>query len=354
MNRLDRYIVGAIFGFTGIVGLALVAIYSFISFVSDIDQIGKGDYGIVQLLMYTLLQMPVGLQTLLPIIALLGTLLGLGMLAGQSELTAMRAAGYSNLRIGRAALIAGLLLGLFGLLLGDWVAPLGQRTAEQLRTTARYGSDSGQALKPVWLRDGAHIFYIRRLVAEDHIADLEIYTLTDDLKLRSVAAVDDARYADGHWQFSGVRRTLFEQRAAKTETLQAQEWTSGLSPEVLRLFVLQAQSLSSKGLYSLIHYLDENGLDSSSQRLSLWRKLVAPLTVMAMTLFAVPFVFGPQRGGGAGQKLLIGVLVGVGFYVINEVSASLGELFAWSPGIAAGLPTLALALAGYARLLRAR
>src|SRR3546814_11041913 len=68
----------------------------------------------------------------------------------------------------------------------------------------------------------------------------------------------------------------------------------------------------------LIGYLERNGLDASSYRLSLWRKLIAPLTVVAMMLLAVPFVLGSQRGGGDGQRLLVGILVGLVFYVINE------------------------------------
>src|SRR3546814_13533781 len=60
-----------------------------------------------------------------------------------------------------------------------------------------------------------------------------------------------------------------------------------LSPDVLRLFVLEADSLTTPGLMRLIGYLERNGLDASSYRLSLWRKLIAPLTVVAMMLFAV-------------------------------------------------------------------
>src|SRR3546814_18329954 len=86
----------------------------------------------------------------------------------------------------------------------------------------------------------------------------------------------------------------------------------------------------------LIGYLERNGLDASSYRLSLWRKLIAPLTVVAMMLFAVPFVLGSQRGGGAGQRLLVGILVGLVFYVINEVPASMGQLYCWPPLLAAG------------------
>jgi len=88
--------------------------------------------------------------------------------------------------------------------------------------------------------------------------------------------------------------------------------------------------------------------------LALARKLVAPLTVMAMMLFAIPFVLGPLRNTGAGQRLFVGVLVGLVFYVINEVSANTGQLYGWNPLLSAGAPTLAFALIGLWRLARVR
>jgi lipopolysaccharide export system permease protein len=355
MNLIDRYIMSAIFGLTGIVGLGLVTIYSFISFVTEIDQSGGGQFGIAQIAIYTLLLMPSGLYLLMPLVAMLGTLLGIGQLASQSELTAMRAAGFSNLRIGRAALVGGLMLGILGVLLGETAAPAGERAAERLKTEARQGVQAGASLKPVWLRDGQYIFYIRRLVAEDHFADTEIYRLADDLRLHSVMRVEDGRYdPSGFWRLSGITRTVFEEQGTRVEHEAQMEWQGTLAPDVLRLFVLEADTVSARGLLRLVHYLEDNGLDASEQRLELWRKFVAPFTVMAMVLFAVPFVFGPTRGGGAGQRLLIGVLVGVTFHLFNELSASFGALYGWSAPVAAGLPTVLLLVAGLARLLRAR
>ena len=118
--------------------------------------------------------------------------------------------------------------------------------------------------------------------------------------------------------------------------------------------MLEAESVSASGLMRLVAYLESNGLDASDQRLELWRKLVAPFTVTAMVLFAVPFVFGPTRGGGAGQRLLVGVLVGVVFHLLNEVSSNLGSLYGWAAPVSAGLPTAALMVLAIARLASAR
>lgn len=350
MKRIDRYIISHILGLTAIVALALLAIHTFVTFVAEIDEAGQGGFGYRQLLSYTLWLMPTGLYVMLPIIAMLGTLVGLGTLAGQSELTAMRAAGVSLLRIGTATLGAGVILGGIGIAVGDWLAPMGQRHAEALKTEARSGVAAGIGGRAVWLREGEHVFQIQRLLAEDHIAAVEIYTLGPDLNLQAATRVDEGRYRDGRWHFTGIARTEFGAQDARVVEIPEMEWPGTLSPEVLRLFVLEADALSSAGLVRLIRYLRQNNLDSSAYALALARKLIAPLTVMAMMLFAIPFVLGPLRNTGAGQRLFVGVLIGLAFYVINEVTANTGQLYGWNPLASAAAPTLAFALIGLWRL----
>jgi lipopolysaccharide export system permease protein len=340
MKALDRYIMAHIFGLTAVVALGLLAIQSFLTFVAELDEISRG-MSYRQLLFYTLWLMPSGFYVMLPIIAMLGTLMGLGTLASQSELTAMRAAGVSLLRIGFATLGAGLVLGALSLVVGDWLAPQGQIAAEAIRTQARTGVQAGLGGKPVWLREGEHIFHIQRLLAEDHIAAVEIYTLGPELNLQATTAVEEGRYRDGQWQFRGVKRTEFGPQSARVVELPELTWEGTLSPEVLRLFVLEADALSMTGLLRLIGYLRENNLDARVYALALARKLTAPFTVMAMMLFAIPFVLGPLRNTGAGQRLFVGILVGLAFYVINEVSANTGQLYDWNPFISAAAPTLA-------------
>jgi len=354
VNRLDRYIISHILGLTAIVALALLAIHTFVTFVAEIDETGQGGFGYRELLLYTLWLMPSGLYVLLPIIAMLGTLTGLGTLASQSELTAMRSAGVSLVRIGGATLGAGLVLGVLCVVLGDWLAPKGQLTAEALKSEARTGVAAGLGGRAVWLREGDHVFQIHRLLAEDHIAAAEIYTLGPDLNLQAVTRVEDGRYAGGVWKLRGVRRTEFGAHDARVIDRTEMDWPGTLSPDVLRLFVLEADALSTGGLLRLIRYLRQNDLDSSAYALALARKIVAPLTVMAMMLFAIPFVLGPLRNTGAGQRLFVGVLIGLAFYVVNEVTANTGQLYGWNPLVSAAAPTLAFALIALWRLTDTR
>jgi lipopolysaccharide export system permease protein len=353
-TRLGRYLIRTILGFTAIVGLALVAIYTFISFVAEIDEAGEGSFGMLQLLWYTLMMLPSGLYVLMPIIALLGTLMGLGALAAQNELTAMRAAGVTLARLGMATLSAGAILGAMSLVIGDWLAPAGTMAARAYKSQAQHAAEGGITEQPVWLRDGRHVVHVRALRDENRLANVDIYTLGDTLDIERVINAETAEHSERGWLLRGVRLTRFEDERVVAERHEQLDWDGRLSPEVLRLFVLEAGSLTTPGLVRLIDYMSENGLDARQYELSLWRKLIAPFTVMAMMLFAVPFVLGLQRSGGAGQRLLIGILVGLGFYVVNEVTASLGQLYGWQPALAAGAPTLLLAAVAILRLQHAR
>jgi lipopolysaccharide export system permease protein len=295
---------------------------------------------------------PSSLYILMPIIALLGTLLGIGALARNSELTAMRAAGVSLARIGAATLLAGAGLGLLGFVLGDWVAPASEKLATDLRDGAR-GETGGRAL---WLRDNDNFVQIRQLDSEEHTREVTVYkTLPEpDGRLVEAIQVEKGDYVDGKWQLSGVRRTGFEdQRTVVSEQAQM-TLEGGITPNVLKLFILEADNLSVRGLTRLIAYMEQNGLDPEKYRIWLWRKLVEPFTVMTMMLLAIPFVIGQLRDANAGAKLLVGALVGVVFYVANKVSVSLGDLYGWPAPLAAGVPTLLLAVIASWRMFRAR
>jgi lipopolysaccharide export system permease protein len=264
----------------------------------------------------------------------------------------MRAAGVSLLRVGGATVLAGAALGLFAFVLGDWIAPASENAANALRDDAR--GESGSMARSLWLRDGDQVLRIRRLESENHARDLTVYRLSSDGRIASASMIDEASYSEGHWRLHGVHRTDFGEQGTQVSLLGEVELEGGIAPTVLKLFVLEANSLSVGGLLRLIGYMDDNHIDAGKYRMLLWRRLVEPLTVAAMMLFAVPFVSGRMRDAGAGARMLFGVLVGIVFYVGNKVAVSLGEIYEWPAPLAASFPTLVLGSVALWSLRRAR
>lgn len=353
MKQIDRHIAGHVLGFSAIVALALIALQSFISLVAEAEDLGDR-YGFGDMLLVVLYQTPNIMLLLMPLVALLGTLLGLGALAQQSELVAMRAAGVSLTRIGFATLTGGVLMAGVALALTDVIAPAGERAAERIKSEARYGTDPGALTRPVWLRGEEQIYHIRRLLTPTHAESVTLYSLDEDKAIAVIAEVGEARFDDGRWEARDIVQTRFGEDGVVRERLVALDWDHGPTPDVLELIMLEADALSIRGLARLVRYLEANGLDAQVERVSLWRKIVAPFTVLVMMLLAVPFVLGSLRDTGTGQRLLIGILFGVGFWVMNEVVANSAIIYRWPPAPAALTPSLAVLALALWRLRAAR
>lgn len=353
MKLLDRHIAMHVLGFSAVVGLALMALQSFITVATEAEDIGE-NFGLVEVVLVVVMQTPAILLVLLPIIALIGTLLGLGALAQQGEIVAMRAAGVSVLRIGCATLAGGLVLGGLALVLTDVLVPAGERGAERLKSEARYGTDPGAVVRPVWLRSGGDIYHIRRVESPRHMAAITVYSMAEEGGLASIAEVASARYVDGNWKARDVRLTDLQGETISRQSHDTLEWSSGPEPDVLQLIVLESDTLSIRGLHRLIAYLEVNGLDAQQYRLAFWQKLVTPLTVLVMMLLAVPYVLGSLRDSGAGQRLLVGVLIGVAFWVGNELVVSSALIYRWPALPAAMTPSVVVLLVALWRLRSAR
>ena len=113
-----------------------------------------------------------------------------------------------------------------------------------------------------------------------------------------------------------------------------------MNPDVVNVVSVTPENLSIGKLRGYIDYLNDNALDSREYELWFWSKLIAPFTIAAMILLALPFVFGSLRNVGAGQRILVGFLLGLGFYIFNQLMAKLGLVYQFHPAIAASLPTL--------------
>ena len=110
MKIIDRYIARVITTGTLTALLLVVGLDVFFSLISQIDDVGEGDYTLLKMLTTVVLTIPSGMYELFPVAALLGSLMGMGMLASNSELIAMRASGLSIWRIVLSVMQAGVLM----------------------------------------------------------------------------------------------------------------------------------------------------------------------------------------------------------------------------------------------------
>lgn len=355
MSIFERYIAKTVVGGTLLVLLILIALTAFFSFLGEVDRIGTGSYGVTDALEYTALSTPQLAWEMFPVSALIGTLLALGVLAQGSELVAMRAAGISLLQIARAAVAGALLLAVVALLIGDFIAPPAEQYAQSRRALATHGEVSIAGGQGVWARDGRAFVNVRQLSDPRRIDGVQIFEFAEDGRLARSVRAAFARYTADGWQLELVEETrIAPDGSARTAALPTLRWDTELSPDLLNLFVVEPESLSALGLNRYVQYLQANGLDATRYQHAFWAKIVAPVSVLVMVLLALPFVSGSQRSGAASKRLMIGLLIGVAFFLVNRVLGYSGEVFDLNPVLLAWLPTALLASAALLVLARIR
>jgi len=349
---LSRYIQRNIY--LGTLGalLLLVSLSLFFIFVRELDDIGKGGYGLPQAIKYMLFSMPGKIMEFLPLAVLLGSILSLGALAANSEIIAMQASGMSIGRLVSAVMQAAAVLAVIGFLLGDWIVPDSELRSRDIRNLTQQQNTVLQSGQGLWVKDDFRVVHIGALLPQGYARDIEIFELDRDDRVVATLHAEQAVPVDGGWELQQVKKSLVDQPAAKAETYQRLRYRGKLSLDLLQVLTLNPRNMSIRGLFSYLKFLDENHLDSAAEWLIFWKKISSPLTVFIMCLLAVPFVLGSQRQAGGGQRLLIGILLGLAYVVSDRLLTQLGSNLQFNPLAVALLPNLLFLLLAVYLLLR--
>ncbi|MDH5735005.1 MAG: LPS export ABC transporter permease LptG, partial [Gammaproteobacteria bacterium] len=318
MKVLDQYVARTVIGGTLMALLVLGALLAFVDFVSEIGDVGKGQYGILEAIAYVILSLPKRLYDLFPTAVLLGSLLSLGALAGNSELIVMRAAGVSIARIVRSVLQAGVVLVILVLLVGELMVPPSERKAQTVRAAALKQNISLGAQHGFWVKDGARVMRVGRVYPDMQLGNLEIYQLDEEKKIAQVYFVKSARYLGNKWQLRNVDHSRINETGVSSTFMDYLEWTELFNPDLFNVVSVQPGNMSAIDLYKYSNYLADNQLDDSSYRLAFWIKVITPLSTLVMLIIALPFVFSSQRTGSSGSRVLLGLLLGIGFFILNR------------------------------------
>ena len=338
MRLLDRHIGITVAISIGLVLLVLISLDSFFRLARELNQVGEGNYTYLEMLLYLALTTPYRIVEFFPITALLGTTIGLGMLATHSELVVMRAAGISVLRITGAVMKTGLLLIIAVMLLAEFVVPDAEQFAESRRTQMLAEQTALKTDNGFWSRDRRSFLNIRDIRPTGEIGDITIYEFDEQHRLRSSTHANRAVYENGQWVLREITQSDISVNAIETRTFDQAQWDSILSPALLNIVVIDPLRISIRDLYDYSVYLRANNQDAARYELALWARLLMPASIAVMLLLAVPFVFGPLRSVGIGQRILVGFLVGLAFFLINQAFNHLGVVYHMPPLLSAALP----------------
>ena len=351
MSILTRHLVWRVLVGIGLVTLVVVTILTLVDLIDEVRRVRPGGYSFADALRVIVLTTPQRVYEVLPVSVFIGSLLSLGQLAADNEMTALRASGMGVGWLSGRLLAVGLVLALATIFIGEKIAPAGVESAWDIRQQSQ-GKAPGGAAQGLWVRKGDHYLHVLRGNRHDRLSDVLAYRLDARGALEHSLHAKSAEFSDGRWVLREVRESVIHPDGSVTRE-QSAERTDVALPDVgvLDTMLMPANEMPITRLDRYLDYFDGEELDLRPYRFAWWQRLATPLACVVVLLLTVSFAFTQSRGGGLGQRIFIGVISGIGIYLFNRVGGHLGMLADLPPWLAAFLPLGLLFLLGLAVLL---
>ena len=350
------------------VALAFLSLSFFIDFIDQLGDVGQNGYTMLQATLYSLLQLPGHFYEVAPIAVLIGTIYTLSRMAQSSEYTILRTGGLGPGRALTLLASLGLMFGVLTFVVGDYLAPPSERQASQLQAIYKGGMKLGRS--GAWLKDHAstsegersYSINVGSAGAKGLLNDIRIFEFDADGRLlRRIGAASGQVEPNQTWLLQGVTQTRWLTGAggaqAPEQTLPEFVWHSNLSAAVVAAAVSPASTMSTIDLARYIVYLSDNEQAAQCHQIQFWKRALYPFACLVMVGLALPFAYLHARAGGVSLKVFGGIMLGISFVLLNNVSSHLGLLRDWTPWMVAAAPSLLyllLSLAAFSWLVRYR
>ena len=355
MKTIRRLIFGEVIYAVAFVTLGFLALFSFFDVVEQVQRIGQTrspDYQLPQALTYVALLLPSHLYELLPITVLIGTIFVMARFAQSSEFTILRTSGLGPWRALKTLLAAGAGFVVLTFAVGDYLTPWSDRAAQLLK--ARYEGDITVGQTGAWLKEKQQYSQFAANVAaiapDGRMLGLRIFEFDNKGRVVSMTRAESASFSGGEaWSLNKVERTEFTIDSAKAGGAKAEarvervkmeefRWPNGISAEMVSTAVLKPERMGTIDLFQYVRHLDANGQAAQRYEIEFWKKVFYPLSCLVMVVLALPFAYLHFRNEGISGYVFGGVMAGISFFFLNNVSGYMGELQQWAPWLTAALP----------------
>ncbi|MEA5098208.1 MAG: LPS export ABC transporter permease LptG [Burkholderiaceae bacterium] len=365
MSILQRYFAAEIMRAVLFVLAAFLALFAFFDMIGELKVVGQGDYRWQHAFLFVVMCLPGYAYELMPIAVLIGAIYALARFASNSEFTIMRAASMSTMKAcGILANIA-LVFVLATLLIGELVTPFTSKMAAQFKMDATGSSVRKEFRTGMWSKDvireqgasgrviGSRFLNIQDMRSDGQMLGVKLYQFDTDLRLTAIVTAESAEYQGNNtWKMAKVTETQLQQNtngrkmpvagfasSIRTTQMDYRELVTEINPSLLSVLFANPERMSAYDLAVYKSHLADNNQDTARYEIAFWKKLVYPMSVFVMMALALPFAYLHFRSGGISLKIFSGIMIGVGFLLINNLFSHLGLLNTWPALVTAVLPS---------------
>ncbi len=375
MQTIRRLLHREIWISVGFVAFAFLTLFAFFDLVDELGDIGKGSpanpYRLIHAFFFTALWAPSRLYELLPIAVLIGSIFVMARLAQSSEFTILRTSGMGPWRALKTLLWMGLAFTLLTFALGDYIAPQATRAAQLLKSKFMGQISIGQT--GAWLKDrqqfSSYAVNVGALSSDGKMSDVKIYEFNSKGQILASVRAATGEFSEDAWLLRDVQRNEFflpagaenstfnsltttlpstisaTARVERSKVLSEWRWPTAISAEMVSVALLRPERMRTVDLFQYIQHLQNNGQTSQRYEIEFWRKVFYPLSCLVMVVLSLPFAYLHFRSGAISGYVFGGVMIGISFFLLNNVFGYIGNLNDWEPWITAALPGLLYSLA---------
>ena len=349
MKTIRRLILGELLRAVLFVTASFIALFSFFDFVEQIQSIGRPNgtgYQLPQALTYVALLVPSHLYELLPITVLIGTIFVMARFAQSSEFTILRTSGLGPWRALKTLLVAGAGFVVLTFAIGDYVSPWADRSAQLLK--ARFDGNISVGQTGAWLKEkqpyAQFAVNVNAIAPDGKMRGVRVFEFDNQGRLISMTRAETAQFGiHDSWLLEGVDRTEFIARGSDDfrigrTRIPEFRWPTEISAEMVSTAVLKPERMGTIDLFQYIRHLDANGQSAQRYEIEFWKKVFYPLSCLVMVVLALPFAYLHFRSEGISVYVFGGVMAGISFFFLNNVSGYIGQLQNWQPWLTAALP----------------
>jgi lipopolysaccharide export system permease protein len=367
MKILEKYVLTEIFKSVLFVLVAFLALFAFFDLLAELSAVGRNGYGFNDALVYVLLGLPGYAYELMPIAALIGTIYTLSQFASRSEFTIMRVSGMSTVKAGLMLVKIGVVFVLITLTFGEIVAPKASDMAEKWKLRAQGGTLTQEFRSGLWAKDvikaedgsgtvqGSRFVNVRDVQPDGTLLGVRIYEFDLDFRLKALLTATSGSYLGSHaWNLKDVVQTEFAPDAFRQpeststgrtagitmQKLDQYRLASEITPDILSVVFADPDRMSARDLSAYTRHLEENRQATNRYEIAFWKKVIYPFAVFVMLALALPFAYLHFRSGAVSLKIFVGIMIGVGFQLLNNLFSHLGLINTWPPLMTAALPSM--------------
>jgi len=355
MKIRDRYINKTLRNYTLVVLLIWLSIYSFFNFLGELNSIGQFDYTVLEAFKYIILQMPeVAYKQASPII-LLGCVLGMGYLSTTNQLVVLQVSGNSVLKLTALTVRTALIFVFMIIAFGEYIAPIASEEAEKGRTKALGQSFASQNQEGFWIREGGNYLNVEKNIDGNHFVGVTIIEVKSN-KITSVVKSEDATF-DGKSLKMDNTDIFSINDSTDIDEISLKERNSynkivSFDQDLINSLKKEPDELTTRNIYKQIQFLSDNKLNSGIYKVELYKRAIKPITLVAMILLAMLFVFGSTRDVSLGRKIFFGVSLGLSFEMLSRIGGAMALSLDFNPMISAVLPTTVVMVIAITLLIR--